>query len=168
MSYDPEVANSSGFFKDPVTKEDLSVDTPRVVPCKLENGKFTWPCVLCSDGTQLLKIVYKYFTDEEKQLYKQYRGYGESKPREPKQPKPKVQTVQQSPEIDVSEKTLVKYDADATACPETMSHIKECDKLVGIANVGGLTYALITRRDLRKIYCIPQSLIPPEDMRRLV
>ena len=77
MSYDPEVANSSGFFKDPVTKEDLSVDTPRVVLCKLENGKFTWPCVLCSDGTQLLKIVYKYFTDEEKLLYKQYRGYGD-------------------------------------------------------------------------------------------
>lgn len=165
MSYDPEVANSSGYFKDPVTKEDLSVDTPRVVSCKLENGKFTWPCVLCSDGTQLLKIVYKYFTDEEKQLYKQYRGYGESRPREPKQSK--VQTVKQTPEIPIEEKTLVKFDSKAAVSAETAKQIAASDRLVGVANIGGLVYALLTRRDARTVYCIPKAMLSPEDLRRL-
>lgn len=94
MAIDPRYGNSSGYFKDPITEEDLSPDTPRVIPCSFENGKFTWPCVAQSDGGQLLKIVYKYFTNEEKELYKAYRGRSpsgtERKPREPKQAKPSV------------------------------------------------------------------------------
>lgn len=36
MAIDPAYGNSSGYFRDPVSGEELSVDTPRVVPCSLE------------------------------------------------------------------------------------------------------------------------------------
>ena len=56
-----EVKNSSGYFKDPVTFEDFSTDTPRMVKCALSaENKFTWPMVATSNG-DLVKIVYKFF-----------------------------------------------------------------------------------------------------------
>ena len=81
MTVDPAYGNSSGYFRDPTNGEDLSPDTPRVIQCELKDGKFVWPQVAAADGSMLLKIVYKYFTDEEKELYKQYRGRGSSSPR---------------------------------------------------------------------------------------
>ena len=53
MAVDPRFGNSSGYFKDPISEEEFSPDTPRVVPAALENGKFTWPCVMQSDGEKL-------------------------------------------------------------------------------------------------------------------
>lgn len=170
MAIDPRYGNSSGYFKDPITEEDLSPDTPRVVPCSFENGKFTWPCVAQSDGGQLLKIVYKYFTDEEKELYKAYRGRSSSgterKTREPKQPKQqKVKTV----ETDESDKPkkVVKYSEESAASLETLQTLAQCDRLYGVSQIAGITYALVGVTGSNVVHHIPRSCIPDAEFERL-
>ena len=170
MTIDPRYGNSSGYFKDPITEEDLSPDTPRVVPCSFENGKFTWPCVAQSDGRQLLKIVYKYFTDEEKELYKAYRGRSSSgterKTREPKQPKQqKVKTV----ETDESDKPkkVVKYSEESAASLETLQTLAQCDRLYGVSQIAGITYALVGATGSNVVHHIPRSCIPDAEFERL-
>ena len=151
MAIDPRYGNSSGYFKDPITEEDLSPDTPRVVPCSFENGKFTWPCVAQSDGEQLLKIVYKYFTEEEKALYKAYRGRSSSgterKPREPKQ--------------------VIKYDEESATSLETLQTLAQCDRLYGVSQISGITYALVGATGSRVVHHIPRACIPDAEFERL-
>lgn len=167
MAIDPRYSNSSGYFKDPITEEDLSPDTPRVIPCSFENGKFTWPCVAQSDGGQLLKIVYKYFTEEEKELYKAYRGRSSSgserKPRKPK-PKPKSEL---EPETNELEKCVVKYNEDCVASGNTEEIIAMCDILLGVSQIDGIFFALLSKRNSNTIYHVPRSLISDADFDRL-
>ena len=162
-SFDPAYANSSGYFKDPITGEDLSVDTPRVVPCSFENGKFTWPCVAASDGSQLLKIVYKYFTEEEKALYKAYRGKpagsssGVTRQRKPKDPDSvQVKEVKES-SVPVGERKLVRYDSESCSTEDTENIIKECDLCLGVCQASGLSYALLTKKSGKTVYWIPRT-----------
>lgn len=173
MAIDPRYGNSSGYFKDPITEEDLSPDTPRVIPCSFENGKFTWPCVAQSDGRQLLKIVYKYFTDEEKELYKAYRGRSSSgterKTREPKQPKQqKVKTVEtvETDEPDKPKK-VVKYSEESAASLETLQTLAQCDRLYGVSQIAGITYALVGATGSNVVHHIPRSCIPDAEFERL-
>lgn len=167
MAIDPRYGNSSGYFKDPITEEDLSPDTPRVVPCSFENGKFTWPCVAQSDGGQLLKIVYKYFTEEEKALYKAYRGRSpsstERKPREPKQPKP----LKAKPITDDVPKQVIKYDEESAASLETLQTLAQCDRLYGVSQISGITYALVGATGSRVVHHIPRACIPDAEFERL-
>ena len=164
MAIDPRYGNSSGYFKDPITEEDLSSDTPRVVPCSFENGKFTWPCVAQSDGGQLLKIVYKYFTDEEKELYKMYRGRSSSgserKPREPKQPKVK-------PITDDKPKQVIKHTEDSAASLETLQTLAQCNRLYGCSQIAGITYALVGIAGSNVVHHIPRACIPDAEFDRL-
>ena len=167
MAIDPRYGNSSGYFKDPITEEDLSPDTPRVVPCSFENGKFTWPCVAQSDGEQLLKIVYKYFTEEEKALYKPYRGRSSSdterKPREPKQPKP----LKAKPIADDEPKQVIKYDEESATSLETLQTLAQCDRLYGVSQISGITYALVGATGSRVVHHIPRACIPDAEFERL-
>lgn len=167
MAIDPRYGNSSGYFKDPITEEDLSPDTPRVVPCSFENGKFTWPCVAQSDGEQLLKIVYKYFTEEEKALYKAYRGRSSSsterKPREPKQPKP----LKVKPITDDEPKQVIKYDEESATSLETLQVLAQCDRLYGVSQISGITYALVGATGSRVVHHIPRACIPDAEFERL-
>lgn len=173
MSVDPRFGNSSGYFKDPITGDDLTIDMPRAVPCSFENGKFQWPMVLRSDGEEFLKIVYRLFTDEEKALYKAYRGRpdtGESKPRKPRSPsgsKQEQETVEQHLEDTDQEITVTKYNPTDVATPETLLLIAECDTMYGISNIGGLMYAMIGKLGEGTIYHIPRSLIPDDDFDRI-
>lgn len=164
MAVDPRYGNSSGYFKDPITGEDFSPDTPRVVPCSFENGKFTWPCVAQSDGGQLLKIVYKYFTDEEKELYKAYRGRSSSgserKPREPKQPKAKSVA-------DDKPKQVIKHTEDSAASLETLQTLAQCNRLYGCSQIAGITYALVGTTGSNVVHHIPRSCIPDAEFDRL-
>lgn len=170
MAVDPRYGNSSGYFKDPITEEDLSPDTPRVVPCSFENGKFTWPCVAQSDGGQLLKIVYKYFTDEEKELYKAYRGRSSSgserKPREPKPAKPSVAKPVKIDEPD-EPKRVIKYTEESAASLETLQTLAQCDRLYGVSQIAGITYALVGATGSRVVHHIPRSCIPDAEFERL-
>ena len=167
MAVDPRYGNSSGYFKDPITGEDFSPDTPRVVPCSFENGKFTWPCVAQSDGGQLLKIVYKCFTDEEKELYKAYRGRSSSgserKPREPKQQKVKTVKTNESNE----HKQVVKYSEESAASLETLKTLAQCNRLYGCSQIAGITYALVGKTGSNVVHHIPRACIPDAEFDRL-
>lgn len=170
MAIDPRYGNSSGYFKDPITEEDLSPDTPRVIPCSFENGKFTWPCVAQSDGEQLLKIVYKYFTNEEKELYKAYRGRSpsgtERKPREPKQPKLSVVKPVKIDEPD-EPKQVIKYAEDSATSLKTLETLAQCDRLYGVSQIAGVTYALVGATGSRVVHHIPRACIPDAEFERL-
>lgn len=74
MAIDTSVRNNEGYFKDPFTKKDFSKETPRSIEAHVDGGKFIWPRVRCSDGSDL-KIVFRLFTDGEKSIYRQHR-YG--------------------------------------------------------------------------------------------
>lgn len=189
-SYDPAYANSSGYFKDPGTGEELSVDMPRSVECELRDGKFIWPQVEVSTG-ESVKIVYKYFTDEEKQLYKEYRGRGSSEPRAPRQPRaPKNkgtphldpatgEVVYDEPEETVTSKRVeptmpdtnkeVEFigTEDCAASANTKELIASCTRLIGVSRIAGLSYALLTKDEGNKIYHVPHALLSEEDIRRL-
>lgn len=160
---DSSVANSSGYFKDPVTKEDFSIDTPRVVECKFENGKFTWPMVMTSAG-EPVKIVYKYFTDKEKELYKAYRGRSGSgtsvrKPVEKKLPEPvkKTETV----------KKETGYNKESAVSKTIEDIIAHCDMYLGVSYIDGVAHSIITKRGTATQWHIPRSLIKDSDMKRL-
>lgn len=191
-SYDPAYANSSGYFKDPGTGEDLSVDMERFVPCELRDGKFIWPQVTVSTG-ESVKIVYKYFTDEEKQLYKEYRGRGSgsSTPRAPRQKKgeahldpitgevvydepeestPAPRPVRQKQEYNDPANAEVEFvdDGESVASENTKELIASCDRIIGCSQIAGITYALLTKDSNKyKIYHVPRALLTEEDMRRL-
>lgn len=173
MAVDPRYGNSSGYFKDPVSGEDLSTETPRVVPCSFENGKFTWPMVMCSNGEQLLKIVYKYFTEEEKNLYKQYRGRGSSSgtgvsSRSPSSRKPKEAKKELEVSQDDIDSGVYVPAGTGTASAETLALISRCDQFFGIAFISGIAYALLSSYMDSKVHYIPKSVIPDSEFRRIV
>ena len=166
MAVDPAYGNSSGYFRDPTNGEDLSVDTPRVIQCELKDGKFVWPQVAASDGSMLLKIVYKLFTDEEKDLYKQYRGRSSSgEPRQKREPKPK--TEKEKPVVNDEPVEVVKYDEQSAVSVDTAEIIASCDQCIGCSHIAGLTYALLSHRGSNKVYHIPRAAIPDSDFTRL-
>ena len=163
--YDPEVANSSGYFKDPVTKEDLSVDMPRAAEPTME--EWTWPLVTASDGTQI-KIVYAYFTDFEKQCYKAYRARGSaSSSSAPKEPKPKADKPAVKKDKPVV-KPIEDEPGEAVISEDDRMIVANCDKLIGTNQIAGITYALLIRNSNPSvIYHVPRCLINDEDMYRL-
>ena len=166
-----EVKNSSGYFKDPVTFEDLTVDTPRVVKCEVTaEGKFIWPQVQVSDGS-LVKIVYKFFTDEEKQLYKEYRSH-DGKRAVTRTKKQKSFNLNTEAEVttQVSDEPAtdeVVYDEDAAASQKALALIACCDRIPGCSKVSNVTYALLTCNGSNKTYYVPRALISNEEMYRL-
>ena len=191
MGFDPAYANSSGYFKDPGTGEDLSPDMPRSVEAALVDGKLIWPRVRVSTGEDV-KIVFKYFTPEEKQLYNEYRGRGSSEPRQPRAPKKKKGEGHLDPvtgevvydEVEVEEapkprEPVKQFDPEAaeveyveqgepTSTPATQELIASCDHILGCSRIAGITYALLTKDKMpNKIYHVPRQLIKEEDMRRL-
>lgn len=171
MAVDPAYGNSSGYFRDPVSGEDLSADTPRVIPCSFENGKFTWPCVMRSDGEALLKITYKLFTEEEKDLYKAYRGgssSGARVPRKQKDPNIVSMTKREAKNVvPVAERSLVRHDNESAMIDKTAEVLVECDTLVALVQVSGLTYALVTKKDSNVVHYIPRKLIPDDVFNRI-
>lgn len=168
-----EVKNSSGYFKDPATFEDLSSDMPREVVCSVtEEGKFIWPQVRVSDGS-LVKIVYKYFTDEEKQLYKEYRSHDGKRTvtRTKKQKSFNLSTTSKADEpvnnpTDEPTDEII-YDTDAATSARALALIASCDRIIGCVQVAGLTYALLQCNGSNKTYYVPRALINNDEMYRL-
>lgn len=166
MQIDTSVANSNGYFKDPVTKQDLSASMPRVIKAGIEDsGKFIWPQVQVSNGT-VVKIVYKYFTEEEKQIYKQYRALGKSKVHV-SVPVVKEQVVnvpsskghsQVKYVQTANERSKVGYDSAAACSAPSAALIKECE-MIGTEQIAGLTYAKLIKGNPNKIYYVPRALV---------
>jgi len=166
MAVDPRYGNSSGYFKDPVSGEDLTIDQERVIPCSFENGKFTWPCVMCSDGEQLLKIVFRLFTPEEKELYNAYRGRsstGHSQVKRPKEPKlSKPEPVSEEPV------QVVKHSDESVATIKTLETLAQCDRIYGVSQIAGITYVLCGSYGSNVVHHIPRSIVPDDEFDRLM
>lgn len=166
-------ANSNGYFKDPLTGDWLTGLEPRSVNIAItETGSLIWPEVKISDGSSV-KIVYKLWTDEEKQVYKQYR----STPKQRKTVTAKVNKADDYPVKPVSavyvdykniDMREMEYDYDSACSANAKELVEKCDDLIDVVQIAGLTYArMVIRGDQKKIYCVPRALITDEQMRRL-
>lgn len=158
-----EVKNNEGYFKDPYTFEDFSSSTPRINQCHVtDEGKFVWPRIRLSDGSEA-KIVFRFFTAEEKAIYKEYRQHdGKRKAsRKPKQEQQTVVTESKSTEhkpADYSGCAASKYSQDTIA---------KSDRIIGVSNICGVMYALCTVSGTNQIAYIPRASITDEQMYKL-
>lgn len=161
-SFDPAVANSNGYFKDPGTRQDLTGNEPRVIKCSIDDtGKLIWPQVQFSDGS-VGKIVYKLWTAEEKAIYKQYRENGKQRIK-PAVSKPVVENSVQQPEAPVKE---INYEGSVPS-GKMLAYIRNCDKVIGVWNWDGMLWDLLTVEGSRSYMPVARCLIPKEDRIRL-
>ena len=166
MAVDPRFGNSSGYFKDPISEEEFSPDTPRVVPAALENGKFTWPCVMQSDGEKLLKIVFKYFTPEEKAMYNAYRGRSSSGGTRTRKPKEAVSVKPETTEY--NDRKVIKHNPESATSLKTLEILAQCDRCIGVSLISGIYYALVTSYNSNVVHHIPRECIPDDEFDRLM
>lgn len=163
MTFDPEVANSNGYFKDPATKQLLTGNEKRVIQCAIEDsGKLIWPQVQFSDGS-VGKIVYKLWTAEEKAIYRQYRELGKQriKPVPVKQEPPAVPVIKEEliqPQVKVGE---------GVASANMLAYIRNCDTHMGVWIMDGIIHDLLTVKGSKSYAPIARCLIPKEDRERL-
>lgn len=161
--FDSRWQTSEGtYFKDPGSGADLTPATERVKKCKLTNeGKFIWPRVLVNGGEEV-KIAFRLFTDEEKQIYRQYRNRGKE-----------IQRAHSHVEED-------KLQAKSAYIPKpslpvlgsapagsTLAWIRNCDKVYGVWLFDNVTYDLLGMEGYSGYQPIARSLIPREDRERL-
>ena len=169
-----EFHNSTGYFKDPGTGHDLTGDEPRATTCH-PGEPFNWPMIALSDGN-IVKLCSRLWNVDEKQCYKEYRNGGtcvksERIPRERKQREPK--SVIHKAERVVSEQVeeqrieVVKYDHESAVSAELLKVIAESDCIIGVSQIAGLTYALVTKIGSKTVHHIPRACIPDAEFDRL-
>lgn len=168
MKFNPEYQTSEGtWFKDPVTKADLTSATPRDVQVSLTpEGKFIWPKVTLQDG-QLVKIAFRLFTDEERTVYKMYRSKGKSTPK-PAQEAGAHSHVE-TPSTNTIQTTVVihKHIEAGTPSATTIKCLSDCDCTFGVWNFDGTIYEMVGKRGTASYTPVPRSLIPREHRERL-
>lgn len=160
-----EFKNSTGYFRDPETGEDLTGNEERIVTCK-SGEPFAWPMIALSNG-ELVKLCSRLWNQDEKQCYKEYRNGGTSvKSKKTKYVQPKLDfTAKPKPvNVPIAEKIVIKYDVNSAVSESTVEIVDSCNQLVGIAQMAGLTYVLLTSTASNKVYCVPRSLISDEKM----
>lgn len=161
-----EFKNSTGYFRDPETGEDLTGNEERIVTCK-SGEPFAWPMIALSSG-ELVKLCSRLWNQDEKQCYKEYRNGGTSvKSKKVKYTQQKLDFAEKPKKVNIpmAEKIVIKYDVNSAVSEDTVSIVESCNQLVGIAQMAGLTYALLTNPTTNKVYCVPRSLITDEKMR---
>lgn len=163
-----EFHNSTGYFKDPGTGQDLTGNEPRVTTCH-SGEPFKWPMIALSDGN-IVKLCSRLWNADEKQCYKEYRNGGtcERKPRESKQSVNR-QVNEDEPETNEiePEKCVVKYSEESAASGITEEIIAMCDTLIGMSQIDGIFFSLITKRGSNTVHHVPRSLIPDAEFDRL-
>lgn len=161
-----EFHNSTGYFKDPGTGQDLTGDEPRVTTCH-SGEPFKWPMITLSDGN-IVKLCSRLWNADEKQCYKEYRNGGTcvKSERKPRECKPKSKS-EPEPETNENEKCVVKYNEECVASGTTEEIITMCDILLGVSQIDGIFFALLSKRNSNMIYHIPRSLISDADFDRL-
>lgn len=181
MTFDPEVANSNGYFKDPATKQLLTGNEKRVIQCAIEgSGKLIWPQVQFSDGS-VGKIVYKLWTAEEKAIYRQYRELGKQriKPVPVKQEPPAVPVIKEEHTVSVIKEEhtvpVIKEEhtqpqvkvGEGVASANMLAYIRNCDTHMGVWIMDGIIHDLLTVKGSKSYTPIARCLIPKEDRERL-
>lgn len=163
MKFDPEVANSNGFFKDPKTRLPLTGNEKRIIQCSIDDsGKLIWPQVQFSDGS-VGKIVYKLWTAEEKAIYKQYRSNSKQRITPVQEEEKEIQgTHPQVEAANVSMPVLGSAPAGST-----LAWIRNCDRVYGVWLFEGVVYDLLGMKGYSGYQPIARSLIPREDRERL-
>lgn len=167
MNFDPDVANSSGFFKDPGTRLPLTGNEERVVKCELlDNGKLIWPQVRFSDGTQG-RIVFRLWTAEEKVLYRKYRGIGAFAEKEKLIKERTHPQVVREDGVEIDTYAHFTDDGQSTPAQSTLDFIKRCDTWLGPWDFDGILYDLLQKKGDRGYRPVPRCLVPQEDRKRL-
>lgn len=172
MTFDPEVANSNGYFKDPATKQLLTGNEKRVIQCAIEDsGKLIWPQVQFSDGS-VGKIVYKLWTAEEKAIYRQYRELGKQriKPVPVKQEPPTAPVIKEEHTVPVIKEELTQPQVkvgEGVASANMLAYIRNCDTHMGVWIMDGIIHDLLTVKGSKSYAPIARCLIPKEDRERL-
>lgn len=168
--FDSRWQTSEGtYFKDPGSGADLSPATERVKKCELTaEGKFIWPRVLVNGGEEV-KIAFRLFTSEEKQIYKQYRNRGKEIH--------EAHSHVESTHINVEEGEVHTKPAYAprpslpvlgsAPAGSTLAWIRNCDKVYGVWLFDNVTYDLLGMEGYSGYQPIARSLIPREDRERL-
>lgn len=175
--FDSRWQTSEGtYFKDPGSGADLSPATERVKKCELTTeGKFIWPRVLVNGGEEV-KIAFRLFTNEEKQIYRQYRNRGKEIHGAHSHAE-SVHINAESVRINVEED---KVQAKPVYVPKpslpvlgsvpagsTLAWIRNCDKVYGVWLFDNVTYDLLGMEGYSGYQPIARSLIPREDRERL-
>ena len=168
--FDPRWQTSEGtYFKDPSSGADLSPATERVKKCELTaEGKFIWPRVLVNGGEEV-KIAFRLFTSEEKQIYKQYRNRG----KEIHGAHSHVESAHNN--VEEGETHTKPAYAQKPSLPvlgsapagSTLAWIRNCDKVYGVWLFDNVTYDLLGMEGYSGYQPIARSLIPREDRERL-
>ena len=187
---DPEKSNSTGWFKDPVTGEDLTGSEVREVTCA-PGEQFVWPTAIMSDG-KAYQLCSRLWNDDEKACYKEYRNKGKTvetavkavkkevpvsvEPVRVETAKREAEQVQEEDEAweglqantELSEGVSILYDPEAVSNKSTEDIIAEADVCLGTETVKGVTYALLQKAGSRVTRYVPRSLVPDEEMSRLL
>lgn len=161
--FDSRWQTSEGtYFKDPGSGADLSPATERMKKCELTiEGKFIWPRVLVNNGEEV-KIAFRLFTDEEKQIYRQYRNRGRVQASNQEKTR-EIQGAHSHVEVaKVSMPVLGSAPAGST-----LAWIRNCDKVYGVWLFDNVTYDLLGMEGYSGYQPIARSLIPREDRERL-
>ena len=161
--FDSRWQTSEGtYFKDPGSGADLSPATERVKKCELTaEGKFIWPRVLVNGGEEV-KIAFRLFTSEEKQIYKQYRNRG----KEIHEAHSHVEEGEVHTKPVYASKPSLPVLGSAPA-GSTLAWIRNCDKVYGVWLFDNVTYDLLGMEGYSGYQPIARSLIPREDRERL-
>lgn len=164
MKIDPRFAKSNGWFKDPFTLQDFTGEEERVQTCK-PGGPFVYPMIKLSNG-EAVKLSFKLWNADEKACYKEvYKSGNKPKKQEPKKQEPEHTEPVTSETYNEVTENIITYNGEATATPETLAIIANCDRCIGVVQICGVTYALLTAGKIT--HYVPRCLIKDEYMQRL-
>lgn len=184
---DPAKSNSTGWFKDPVTGEDLTGNEARDVTCA-PGQQFAWPTAIMSDG-KAYQLCSRLWNEDEKACYKEYRNKGKTQQsvvQAVRETVPVAETVvnesgsscEQVQEEDeaweevtvdtrLREGVSILYDHEAVSVKSTDQTIAEADVCIGTEQISGITYALLQKAGSKVTRYVPRCLVPDDVFVRL-
>lgn len=159
-----EFHNSTGYFKDPGTGTDLTGEETRIATCH-PGEPFNWPMIALSDGN-IVKLCSRLWNVDEKQCYKEYRNGGTCVKSKLKSRESKLVKQDSYDNLELV-KHVVKYDSECAASAKVLAVIAECDCCLGISQIAGITYALLTKRGSKAVHHVPRCVIPDAEFDRI-
>lgn len=188
---DPAKSNSTGWFKDPVTGDDLTGNEVRDVTCA-PGQQFAWPTAIMSDE-KAYQLCSRLWNEDEKACYKEYRNKGKAKQsvvqkvretvpeveaveapvQEPAASAEQVQEAEEAwedvePDTELHKGVVVIYDPEAVSVKSTDEVVAEAALCIGTEQIAGITYALLQNLGSQVTRYVPRSLIPDSRFQELL